>query len=72
MGQDLTEIHPSIVEYVAQHLDLPHEVIHRYDWDGSRIKEHNLPAERIMLHNSRPLSKCIFKKIANLALVSAA
>jgi TnpA family transposase len=38
--EDLTEIHPSIVKYVAQQLDLPHEVIHKYDWNGSRLREH--------------------------------
>ena len=38
--EDLTEIHPSIVEYVAQQLDLPPEVIHKYDWNGSRLREH--------------------------------
>ena len=36
--EDLTEIHPSIVKYVAQQLDLPHEVIHKYDWNGSRLR----------------------------------
>ncbi len=34
------EIPSTIIEYVAQQLDLPPEVIDKYDWEGSRIKEH--------------------------------
>jgi hypothetical protein len=38
--EDATEFPSEIVAYVAQQLDLPPEVIHNYDWDGRRLREH--------------------------------
>ncbi len=38
--EDGTELPSEIVAYVAQQLDLPPEVIHNYDWDGRRHREH--------------------------------
>jgi TnpA family transposase len=38
--EDLSELPTSVIVYIAQQLDLPEQAIHRYDWDGSRIKEH--------------------------------
>jgi TnpA family transposase len=36
----VSEIPIPVIEYMAQQLSLPYEVIHDYDWDGRTIKAH--------------------------------
>lgn len=38
--ESAADIPLAIIEYVAQQLDLPQEVISQYDWHGRRLKEH--------------------------------
>ena len=38
--ESASEIPLPIIEYVAQQLSLPHEVIDDYNWDGRTIKRH--------------------------------
>lgn len=38
--ESISEIPDAIIEYVAHQLDLPKEVVDKYDWEGRSIKEH--------------------------------
>ena len=46
--ESLSELPTAIVAYIAQQLDLSRNVIHQYDWDGSRIKEHRKEIRGVM------------------------
>ena len=34
------ELPSSMITYIARQLDLPEQIIHQYDWNGRRVKEH--------------------------------
>jgi TnpA family transposase len=46
--EGLGEVPPAIIAYIAQQLDLPSEVIHQYDWNARRIKDHRADIRELM------------------------
>ena len=38
--EDIAEIHYTVIEYVAQQLDIPAAAIDKYDWNGRSLREH--------------------------------
>ncbi len=46
--EDPSELPPAIIAYMAQQLDLSEHVIHQYDWNGRRIKEHRKDIRELM------------------------
>lgn len=50
------EILSTIIEYVAQQLNLSPEVIDKYDWEGSRIKEHRQDIRELMGYHRATLA----------------
>ncbi|MCD4686679.1 MAG: Tn3 family transposase [Anaerolineae bacterium] len=43
-----SELPSELIAYIAQQLDLSEQVIHQYDWDGRRIKEHRKAIRELM------------------------
>jgi len=46
--EDISEIPQAIIEYTAQQLDLPYQVIERYEWGGTRMCEHQAEIRELM------------------------
>jgi TnpA family transposase len=46
--ENISEIPQAIIEYAAQQLDLPYQVIERYEWGGTRMREHRVEIRELM------------------------
>ena len=54
--ESTAEIHPSIIEYVAQQLDIPATFINEYDLKGERSKDHRKDIRELMGFRSATLA----------------
>ncbi len=50
------EIPQPAIEYVAQQLNLPHQVIEQYEWGGTRMREHRVEIRELMGFRSATLA----------------
>ncbi len=46
--ESVSEIPHAIIEYVAQQLDLPQQVIEQYEWGGTRMRVHRVEIRELM------------------------
>jgi TnpA family transposase len=46
--ESVSEIPEKIVEYIAQQLNLPHQVLEQYEWGGTRMREHRAQIRELM------------------------
>ena len=46
--ESVAEIPDTVIEYVAQQLDLPHQVLERYERGGTRMREHRVAIRELM------------------------
>jgi len=46
--ESAAEIPQPVIEYIAQQLDLPHQVIKQYEWGGTRMRGHRVEIRELM------------------------
>ena len=46
--ESVPEIPRVIIEYVAQQLELPHQIIEQYEWGGTRMREHRVEIRELI------------------------
>ena len=54
--ESVSEVPQAIIEYMAQQLNLPHQVIDQYQWGGTRMRKHRAEIRELMGFRSATLA----------------